>query len=606
MQDELSGIVDALPGLVWTVLPTGVVDFVNRRWCEFTGLSVDDARGTGWQAAVHPDDVAGLLAGWRSVPANGESHERTVRLRHSDGTHRWFLFRSAQLFDPSGAFAKWCAMGTDVDALAASERNFSRIVNMLPTTAWSTEPDGFCDFLNDRWLDYAGLSAEEARGWGWAAAIHPDDAQGLRDHWEGCLASGTPVNTEARLRGSDGTYRWFLFRANPLRDESGTIVKWYGTNLDIEDRKRADGALRRSRELLEKGERLSVTGSFSWHIGSDEVEVSDEFRRIHGLEPDVPVMLDRIAARVHPDDLTLLTEKIELAREGGDNLDYEIRLLMPDGSLKFLHTNAYLTRDASGVLEIIGASQDISARRRADNALIETRAELEHVARVSMLSALTASIAHEVSQPLSAIITNAGTCLRSLAADPPNRDAAQKAAQRIVSDGKRTSDVVARLRSLFAKKSEPSDWLDLNAAAREVVALSANTLQRNRVVLREELFSDLPPVRGDRVQLQQVILNLLINASDAMRDVEGRARKILLKTQRDEGDSVRLIVQDVGTGIEPQNERKMFEPFFSTKDGGMGIGLSISHSIIERHGGRLWATANAGHGATFSFSIPTQ
>jgi signal transduction histidine kinase len=183
---------------------------------------------------------------------------------------------------------------------------------------------------------------------------------------------------------------------------------------------------------------------------------------------------------------------------------------------------------------------------------------------------------------------------------------AREAAQRILSDGQRTTDVVARLRSLFAKKSEPPDWLDLNTAAREVVALSANALQRNQVVLREELVSDLPPVRGDRVQLQQVILNLLINASDAMRDVEGRARKILLKTQRDEDDSVRLIVQDVGTGIEPQNERKMFEPFFTTKDGGMGIGLSISHSIIERHGGRLWATANAGHGATFSFSIPSR
>jgi PAS domain S-box-containing protein len=606
LQGELSDIVDALPGLVWTVLPTGVVDFVNRRWCEFTGLRADDAHGTGWQAAVHPDDVSSLLAGWRSVPANGEAHEKTVRLRQRDGTHRWFMFRFAPLFDPSGAFAKWCSIGTDVDALTASERNLTQIVNMLPTTAWSTEPDGFCDFLNDQWLDYAGFTPEEARGWGWAAVIHPEDAQGLHDHWERCLSSGTPVNTEARMRGKDGTYRWFLFRANPLRGEFGTIVKWYGTNVDIEDRKRADDDLRRSRGLLEKGERLSLTGSFSWPVGTDEVEVSDEFRRIHELEPDVPVMLDRIAARVHPEDLPLLAEKIELAREGGDDLDYEVRLLMGDGSVKFLHTNAYLTRDARGVLEIIGATQDISARRRADNALIETRAELEHVARVTMLGAVTASIAHEVSQPLSAIMTNAGTCLRSLAAQPPNMGVAREAAQRILSDGQRTTDVVARLRSLFAKKSEPPDWLDLNTAAREVVALSANALQRNQVVLREELVSDLPPVRGDRVQLQQVILNLLINASDAMRDVEGRARKILLKTQRDEDDSVRLIVQDVGTGIEPQNERKMFEPFFTTKDGGMGIGLSISHSIIERHGGRLWATANAGHGATFSFSIPSR
>jgi PAS domain S-box-containing protein len=486
--NELSAVLDALPGLVWTALPNGDVEFANGRWCEFTGLTTDEARGIGWQAVVHPSDISDLLAGWRSVPASGESHENIIRLRRSDGTYRWFLFQSAPLLDASGAFAKWCGTGTDVDALASS----------------------------------------------------------------------------------------------------------------------ADSELRLSREFLAKGQRLSSTGSFSWRVGTDEIDVSDEFRRIHELEPDERVSLDQIAARVHPEDLPKLAEKIELAREGGDDLDYEIRLIMPDGSVKFLHTNAYFTRDANGALLIIGATQDITARKLADDALLEARSELERVARVTSMGALSASIAHEVSQPLSGIITNAGSCLRFLATNPPNTNAAQEAAQRIVSDGKRASDVITRLRSLFAKTSGSTERFDLNAVAREVVVLSANELQRNRVVVREELASDLPPVTGDRVQLQQVILNLLLNASDAMREVEGRARQIVLKTDRDEGDGVRLSVQDAGTGIEPRNERKMFEPFYTTKAGGMGIGLSISHSIIERHRGRLWATANDGHGTTFSFTIPSR
>lgn len=228
------------------------------------------------------------------------------------------------------------------------------------------------------------------------------------------------------------------------------------------------------------------------------------------------------------------------------------------------------------------------------------------LAQVMSLGVLTASIAHEVNQPLSGIVTNASTCLRLLAADPPNVDGAREAARRAIRDGNRASEVIARLRALFSKKRAATESVDLNEAAQEVIAGSLSELQKNRVVLRLELDDDLPLVTGDRVQLQQVILNLLRNASDAMSAVNDRPRQLVIRTERDEDDCVRLSVQDVGAGFDPRVANKLFNAFFTTKNDGMGIGLSVSRSIIERHHGRLWATLNDGPGATFSFSIPLE
>ena len=295
---------------------------------------------------------------------------------------------------------------------------------------------------------------------------------------------------------------------------------------------------------------------------------------------------------------------IDRARRDGSDFEYEHRLQMPDRSVKYLHVVAHATRDQDGRLEYIGAVQDVTERRLSEEALGKVRSELAHVARVTSLGALTASIAHEVNQPLSGIITNASTCLRMLAADPPNVDGARETARRTIRDGNRASDVITRLRALFSKKNATTESVDLNEATREVIALSLSELQRSRVILRPELADDLPPVTGDRVQLQQVILNLLLNASDAMSGVDDRPRQLVIRTERDEGDRVRLTVQDAGVGFEPQSVDRLFEAFYTTKSGGMGIGLSVSRSIIESHHGRLWAAPNDGPGATFSFSIP--
>jgi len=255
-------------------------------------------------------------------------------------------------------------------------------------------------------------------------------------------------------------------------------------------------------------------------------------------------------------------------------------------------------------LEYIGAVQDVTQRILSEEALTKSRSELAHITRVMSLGILTASIAHEVNQPLAGIITNAETCLQMLEDNPPDIEGARETALRSIRDGNRASDVIVRLRSLFKRKESVAESIDLNDAAREVIALSSGELRRSRVVLQMDLADDLPPVNGDRVQLQQVIINLLRNAIDAMREIEDRPRQLQIRTEKEDGANVRLIMQDTGVGFAPGIADRLFESFYSTKDDGMGIGLAISRSIIEAHQGKIWATLNHGPGSTFAFSIP--
>ena len=380
---------------------------------------------------------------------------------------------------------------------------------------------------------------------------------------------------------------------------------------DITARKQAEAArdlrsekeLRRSEAFLAEAQRLSSTGSFSWRVATDEFIWSEQLYRIYELDREAPITLDSIRTRIHPEDLSLFEKIVEQAR-GGNDFEWQYRLKMPDGAVKYMHTVAHATRDHDGEVEYIAAVHDVTQRHLSEEALAKARSELAHVSRVTTLGALTASIAHEVNQPLSGIITNAGTCMRMLDADPPNVEGARETVQRTIRDSRRASDVISRLRVLFSKKDGATELVDLNEATREVIALSLSDLQRNRVVVRSMFADGLPLVTGDRVQLQQVIFNLLRNASDAMSSVDGRPSQLSIKTEQNADDAVCLSVADTGVGLATESVTRIFDAFYTTKNDGMGIGLSVSRSIIENHHGRLWATANEDRGATFSFTIP--
>jgi PAS domain S-box-containing protein len=308
---------------------------------------------------------------------------------------------------------------------------------------------------------------------------------------------------------------------------------------------------------------------------------------------------------VHPEDLPHMVPIFTQAIASGEPYDFETRVRRFDGVYRWLQVRGLPHRDASGrIVRWYVLLSDIDDRKRAEEAIDKARSEFARVARVVTLSALTASIAHEVNQPLSGIITNAGTCLRMLNASPPNIDGARETAKRTIRDGNRASDVITRLRAMFTRREFTLEAMDLNEATREVVALSLNDLQRHRVALQLELTEPLPLVMGDRVQLQQVILNLLRNASEAMLDVDNRPRELVVSTVPDGATDIRVTIRDAGVGLDRQGLDKLFDAFYTTKQGGMGIGLSVSRSIIERHRGRMWAEPNDGPGATFAFTIP--
>ena len=491
-----------------------------------------------------------------------------------------------------------------LDEVQGSKAKLRQVIDAIPTLAWCNLPDGSNEFLNRGWHEYTGLSPEESHGWGWQAVFHPDDLPPLMEKWGKMLVSGESDEIEARLRRHDGVYRWFLIRAQAFRDEAGNILRWYGTSTDIEDRKRAEEALRDGEQSL----RLildGIAGLVAIMSATGEVEaVNRQVLEYFGRSVEEMKGWSTSNA-VHPDDLPGVISAWVHSIETASPYDVDHRLRRADGVYRWFHARGLPLRDREGrVLRWYVLLTDVDDRKRAEEDLRNAQSELARVMQVMTMGQLTASIAHEVNQPLSGIITNASTCLRMLDANPPNLEGARETARRTIRDGHRASDVITRLRTLYSKKEPALESMDLSEAAREVTALSAAELQRNGVTLRHEFADDLPPALGDRIQLQQVISNLLRNAADAMCEVDDRPRELLIRTERDDEDRVRLSVRDSGIGITPQAADKIFEAFYTTKTDGMGIGLSVSRSIIEAHQGRLWATPNDGPGCTFSFAIP--
>jgi len=917
-RDLFNLIVESIPAPVAVTSPTGEVEALNKPTLEYFGRTFKELKGWKSSDVVHPDDLERTVAAQIEAHQTGRPYNVESRHRRADGNYRWFNVLGLPLRDAQGNILHWFHLQIDIEdrkraefereqsqealrnALAEiqkSESKLRQVIDAIPALAWCNLPDGSNEFLSKGWHDYTGLSPEESHGWGWQAAFHPEDLPPLMDRWLKMLASGEPDEIEARLRRHDSVYRWFLIRAEPFRDESGKIVRWYGTSTDIDDRKQAEAllagekrllemaasgyslpdvldalcrfvedmagscycgiylidrsgtkfhnaaapslppsfndpiegapldretgpcgmaacvktqviasdialdprwpasifrplalahglrscwstpilslagevlgtfaiyqdkpasptqlqqeligqfthiasiaieralsetALKQSETFLAEAQRLSLIGSFCWRVATNEITWSEQLYRIYEFDPGTLVTFDLIRTRVHPEDLTLYEKMVEQARNGAEDFEWQYRLLMPDqsirymhavaratrndkgqleylaavqditrrklseeklrrseaflaegqhlarmgnfwwrvmtdqilwsepmyrifefepdttvtleliasrvhpddmsslsdmiaraergedfeyehrivmrdGSVKFLHLIAHRTGDDHGGPEYIGAVQDVTQRHMSEEALSKARSELTHVSRVMSLGTLTASIAHEVNQPLSGIITNASTCMRMLDAEPPNVDGARETTKRTIRDGRRAADVITRLRALFARKETVTELVDLNEATREVIALSRSELERNRVITKTELAEQLPLITGDRVQLQQVIMNLLRNGSDAMTEVDDRPRELLFRTEIEDGDRVRVSVQDAGSGFAGQSLDQLFQSFYTTKQDGMGIGLSVSRSIIENHHGRLSATINDGPGVTFSFSLP--
>jgi PAS domain S-box-containing protein len=493
------------------------------------------------------------------------------------------------------------------DEIKRSEDRLRLVTDTIPTLVWRAGPDGSPDFLNKPALDYTGLSLDQAR-LGWPRAFHPDDKKGMLQKWSAIQASGIRGGLEARLRRIDGEYRWFLFQAEPLRDESGNITKWYGSATDIEDRKRTEEAFRESEQRFR--DYAETASDWLWETGPDHRVTSiSEHVNAAGL---VPSLLPGTTRWGIATDVAAEPEKWRLHREMLDAhlpfRDFVYCTVNESGSQVFVRSSGKPLFDVrGGFLGYRGTGTDITAMIRADQAeqaLRKAQAELAHVTRVTMLGELTASIAHEVNQPLAAVVANAEASLRWLDRETPDLAAARRSVEWVINDSCRASEVIRRVRALANKADMEKVQLDINQVVKEAIALVQRELVRHRVLLRTELAPALPRIHGDRVQLQQVIINLLMNGIEAMEQVTGRPRELTVRSGQDETGQVLLSVTDCGVGISADNANRMFNAFFTTKSSGLGMGLSICRSIVEAHGGRMSASGNEGPGATFQFVLP--
>jgi PAS domain S-box-containing protein len=494
--------------------------------------------------------------------------------------------------------------------LAVQSQSIERVLREQAGLLDLTHDTVFVRDMNDV-IIYWNRGAEELYEWKKAEAVGKTSHQLMQTIFPKPLEEITAeLARTGRWEGElvhtkkDGTQAIVASRWSVQRDARGRPVATLETNNDITERKQAEEALRRSDAYLTEAQRLSLTGSFGWKVSSGELFWSEETFRIFGYDRTTKPSLKLIMQRTHPTDIARVRQLIDRASRDGRDWELEHPLLMPDGSIKSVHVVARAVRDELGSVEFVGAIMDVSAAKRAELELRHAQAELAHISRVTALGELTASIAHEVNQPITGVVTGAEAALRWLGAKPPNLDEVRKVLGQIVKDGMRAGDVIYRIRALIKKAPPRMARVDVNEAVLDVITLTRSELLRHGVSLQTELATGLPLIKGDRVQLQQVILNLTLNAVEAMSGVDEGAREMRIGTAREASNGVLVSVRDLGPGLDPRNVDRLFEAFYTTKLDGLGMGLAICRSIIEAHGGRLWATANEPRGAVFQFTLP--
>jgi PAS domain S-box-containing protein len=603
-------------------------DVRSRKWAyrsaevyRLFGFDRDDVPLQAFRDRILPEDrIRNVEAASRSI-RDKTAFEVDFRIGLPDGSIRRVHSVGHPVVNGDGEVTELVGTHVDVteqyaakemlqkafDEIQRSEDRLRLVIDTIPTLVWRAGPEGIPDFLNQTALDYTGLKLDQAKT-GWPRAFHPDDKKGMLVKWSAIRESGMRGGLEARLRRFDGVYRWFLFEAEPLHDQSGRIVKWYGSSTDIEDRKRAEEALRESEMRFR--DYAETASDWFWETGPDHriTRISDHLNAV-GIAPSRVTGLARwdIAADVRTEP-----EKWQQHRAMHDAhqpfRDFVYSIASERVSPVYVRSSGKPLFDAGGnFLGYRGTGTDITATIRADQAeqaLRNAQAELAHVSRVTALGELTASIAHEVNQPLAAVIANAEACLRWLDRETPDLAAARRSVEWVINDGNRASEVIRHVRALANKADIEKVPLDINGIVRDVIMLVQRELTSHQVSLRMELAPLLPMILGDRVQLQQVIINLVMNGIEAMQPVTDRPRELAIRSCHDETRQALVSVTDCGVGIPAENANRLFNAFFTTKSSGLGMGLSICRSIVEAHGGRLSVSSNEGAGVTFQLVLP--
>ncbi len=614
---ELREVIESIPSMAWSAGADGTAEFFNGRWLAYAGLTADQAQGWGWTVAVHPDDLSVLVDYWRTVMASGQSGEIEARLRRFDGAYRWFLFRATPSLDNNGRVVKWYGTNTDIEERKKAEQALRRSEAYLAeaqrlTHTGSCAIDGTSRetlYWSEEMFRLFGFDPQQGLPmWDqWLQRIHPDDGEKVELAWDRTFLEKTDCDIEFRIVKPDGTVKQIHGIGHPVSSPTGELVQVVGTMIDITERRGAEEALRRSESYLAQAQRLAHMGSWAWQIpGRNALYLSEEWYRIYGFDPKdgMPTWEERLQ-RIHPEDRARWLAAVDRAIADKSAYDVEFRVVPPHTPIRFIHSVGQSVLSPSGELQqFVGVAMDVTQIRQAEEErerLGQQLAHLAHLNRVGTMGELTASLAHEINQPIGAAVTNAQACLRFLDRQQPDVAEAREAALEMARDASRAADIIERVRSLYRKGSSRPEMVDVNEVIREMIDMLRDETNRRSVTMRTDLAEGLPTVMADRVQLQQVLMNLTLNGVEAMQDTGGELR---IKSQSAEDGHVLISVTDTGVGLPTEKTDQIFNAYFTTKPHGTGLGLAITRSIVESHGGRIWATANSGPGATFQFTLP--
>ena len=629
-EPDFRQIIDSSPALIHTGRPDGYLDFFNRTWLNFLGQPQENLLGWNWIANIHPEDVQGFLQKWRESISAGKPFEGTARMRRADGEYLWMVYHHLPLRNDEGRIIKWNGSSTEIQHrketqeqppagilelgrslfyLAEAQR-LQNTLNVIPAHAWYALPSGGLTFLNKEAADYGGIPEDHALRFGidtqapWDSHIpflHPDDHEETRRVWSTCLRTGRAGQVSFRARNAEGGYRWFLSRAEPVREDDGTLLYWIGVNHDIDDAKRAHQALERSEAELRRSERelrevIDTIPTVAWSAlpdGSNSY-VNKRFVEYSGLSAEQASASGWHSA-THPDDLHQHVSKWISSVTRGEPFENEVRFRRADGQYRWHLCRGVPLRDEAGnIVKWYGVLTDVEERKQAEF-------YLSKASRLATVAELSASIAHELNQPLMSVLANAQAGKRWLGANPPNLLEVKASIERIIRDARAADEVMLHIRGLFRQESFERKQVSIQAVLSEAVRFLHGDPRKHDIAIDWQLDEDLPSVSVDLTQIQQVFINLFSNAMEALED-NHISPHIIVRASATDQNQMLIQVSDNGPGVA--DREKIFNAFVTTKTNGMGIGLAVSRSIVEAHGGRLWAENNSSGGATFSVTLP--
>src|SRR5215472_7406243 len=606
----------------WAYNPfTGKTIYWSEEMFRIFGLGPQEVPSSEkfWQL-VHPEDLDRVRARVEGEAREKKEYADEYRIVLHDGTLKHILDIGHPVFNGAGEVVEFVGTTVDVtqrkraeEELRRSEAYLAEAQRLTHTGSWAWEMKTLkVLYCSDEMYRIFGFDPQGGvpTAEDFEQRMHPEDHDNVHAIAWKAITQKADYVVEHRIVRPDGTVKYILTTGHPVLNGTGEVVEYFGTSADVTERRRAEEALRRSEAYLAEAQKLTHTGSCAWNMVTREVNHSSaEHSRLYGFDPELGIpSLEAIFQRVHPEDRAAAIATLERAFRERTDSENDFRAALPDGTIKYIHAVGHPFFDAAGnLVEYVGTAVDVTERKRAEEErerLRQLEADLAHIGRVSMMGELAASLAHELNQPITAAITNANTSLRWLARAEPDLDEAREAIMRIVKDGTRAAEVINRLRSFYKKGTPPQpELVDVNEVAHEMMMLLRNEANRYSIAIRTELAPKLPRVMADRVQLQQVFMNLMLNGIEAMKETAG---ELMVKSERAADGRVLISVSDTGVGLPADKADQIFNAFFTTKPQGTGMGLAITRSIIEAHGGRLWASANTGRGATFHCTLPRE